>query len=1418
MIQANIVLAAITELLKEKGMDSRVETVNPTHYFGTLMVTLEQSSSHPVETIGATLYLLSVLLPQLDGKVLKARAELVAGILIACLDKHASDSSVSKHVLECATALALALADLPPNNTSARLLQVLLVYSLDHRPRIRRAGQEGVRAVLEAIFNNHQSGSVPYAASSTPPSIGLPKQINETVVGFCLREISQCTPKDPQIVLFLCGLLQSTIHFLSISSSGKILEALLTMVGKGNSILVVQAMRTVDAFFLRAAEVHLTGDVLPHTPEAKAREKFLVMSGELLGALLQLKPHQNDQLASAAYLHTLKTGLVSFTSALENTSSSSSSLSSSSHSILLSAYARVPSLLSLIGEGLGSGKKEVMKQSQKAMADILSKVVTGKFVEQSRMQAEAAASSRGNIDPPPFYKVLEYVEGLVNYKFKPIWTHVLPLISCFLRCSQGQPSDVKAMLFPLLKTLDSLRREAQGEVFGEDPELDYRAALDEALGTAIEVMGPETILTVLPLMLPTDFYTEKKQGKALGERLEESRAWLLPLFRSYISASSASLSFFLSFFLPLSSLLHTLEKQAAQQVNALERKAWGDLKGAVWDILPPLCAVLPSDLPSSYKLLLKSVWDILLQDEFAFMQERMCKAISAVVRRLKARAEGEKGKEEGEEENEAADAASDDDADAVFSDSDDEAADSDEDEDAAVARAKVKREVRKAERRNERQRKMEKQQAFSAAEYSRTNSAAEEKFQNFTPAQAREILEQVVAPQAKRLLPLLFTLAAMPQSPKPIVLECVNQTASISSSLLLNDSFKLVLRKLLEHGEQAKERRGVKEMEEGEGVSNKPNNQASQDLQRSHLLTDLIYSLCLDSMEKLSQENQAYLYQIVKNTIGSSGEDGEEDPALQKKMYKLLFLLISQPSFLTQKWTELIADLNEAAVTMQPAAMKARLQCLRIVLLQIPSLMLRDKSAVALLPSFLGEFILATKESAVKTRELAFEGMVEMGKKMLAVQDTLLSSSSSPSSALFGGLSRSSDQNPMLSEYIFMIAGGLAGGSPHMQSASTMCLARVMYEFKQHLSPSVIKELLHTILPLFESSKSRELIKSLLAFIKVCLLTFPLDVLEEEAPSIVKGLVLWSSEKKQRFKLKIKLLFEILMKKLGSETVKEMVPQEHTALLEHIRKMKEREKRHRAEAWQAKKGAKGEEEEEAGKARGLQDYDTIMKEEANVDDMTDIPAASSKAPRKNAKDANAVWLRDSNVDFLDSSVVGKVSATNPSLERKVVGGGATGYGGGVTRDSATGKMRVGEEKEDAEEGGGGLEGQKRRANAMIDLDELNEDLKQKKREKRKRNEEEDEDDGAQTQKKQQLPGAQFRSTKAGGDMKRKGQMQPYAFVALDPAAMNKRKKFTAQRRLESIVTAAKTGSQSGSAIAKGNARSYKKQSHSNKKH
>ena len=64
-----------------------------------------------------------------------------------------------------------------------------------------------------------------------------------------------------------------------------------------------------------------------------------------------------------------------------------------------------------------------------------------------------------------------------------------------------------------------------------------------------------------------------------------------------------------------------------------------------------------------------------------------------------------------------------------------------------------------------------------------------------------------------------------------------------------------------------------------------------------------------------------------------------------------------------------------------------------------------------------------------------------------------------------------------------MILGGLVGASPHMMSASVMALARLLYEFVPQLQGTA-PQLLPVVLSLLRS-KSREVIKSVLGFVKV---------------------------------------------------------------------------------------------------------------------------------------------------------------------------------------------------------------------------------------------------------------------------------------------------------------------------------------------
>ncbi|KAG1334382.1 RRP12-like protein [Cocos nucifera] len=138
------------------------------------------------------------------------------------------------------------------------------------------------------------------------------------------------------------------------------------------------------------------------------------------------------------------------------------------------------------------------------------------------------------------------------------------------------------------------------------------------------------------------------------------------------------------------------------------------------------------------------------------------------------------------------------------------------------------------------------------------------------------------------------------------------------------------------------------------------------------------------------------------------------------------------------------------------------------------------------------------------------------------------------------------------------IAGGLAGETPHMISAAVKGLARLAYEFSDLISVA------YNLLPsafLLLQRKNRKIIKANLGLIKVLIAKSKVDGLQMHLREMVEGLLKWDNDTKTHFKAKVKLLIEMLVRKCGLDAVKEVMPEEHMKLLTNIRKTKERKER-----------------------------------------------------------------------------------------------------------------------------------------------------------------------------------------------------------------------------------------------------------------
>jgi len=168
-----------------------------------------------------------------------------------------------------------------------------------------------------------------------------------------------------------------------------------------------------------------------------------------------------------------------------------------------------------------------------------------------------------------------------------------------------------------------------------------------------------------------------------------------------------------------------------------------------------------------------------------------------------------------------------------------------------------------------------------------------------------------------------------------------------------------------------------------------------------------------------------------------------------------------------------------------------------------------------------------------------------------------------------------------IEEFMTMVAGGLAGATPHMISATVTAISRLVFEFKseplsivhhQSINLCAIGEIslkMHqdvlTTMIVFLSSANREIVKSVLGFIKLVIHTLPLEILRPHLKELVPALLNWSHDHKNHFKLKVRHIFERMLRRFSWDEIYGYAGEEEASkVLVNIKKRKERAKRKKA--------------------------------------------------------------------------------------------------------------------------------------------------------------------------------------------------------------------------------------------------------------
>lgn len=412
-----------------------------------------------------------------------------------------------------------------------------------------------------------------------------------------------------------------------------------------------------------------------------------------------------------------------------------------------------------------------------------------------------------------------------------------------------------------------------------------------------------------------------------------------------------------------------------------------------------------------------------------------------------------------------------------------------------------------------------------------------------------------------------------------------------------------------------------------------------------------------------------------------------------------------------------------------------------------------------ILTSFLTEIILALKEVNKRTRNRAYDVLVQIGHTF--------------------GDEENGGKKENLYQFFNMVAGGLALESPHMISAAMKGVARLAYEFSDLVS--IAYKLLPSTFLLLQR-KNREIIKANLGLLKVLVAKSQAEGLQMFLGSVVEGLLRWQDDTKNHFKAKVKHILEMLVKKCGMDAVKAVMPEEHMKLLTNIRKLKERgERKHAASSDETKSHmsrattsrisrwnhtkifsdfSDGETENSDGE---YMDTKTVSGRHSKFSSQLK-PKASLRSKIKHRSDKSLPedsfdQLEDEPLDLLDRYKTRSALRSTAHLKRKQ-------ESDDDPEIDSEGRLIVRE--------GGKLKKEKL---SNPDSDARSEagsfkSLNSKKTQKRRKT----------SNSGWAYTGSEYASKKAGGDVKRKDKLEPYAYWPLDRKMMSRRPEHRAAAR------------------------------------
>lgn len=1054
-----------------------------TGYFAALLALLQQAENNGginIELATPVVYLLDVVTPFAPQPLLRSKFTQILTLLAPVLLMQDAEPILLRTSIGCLESLLLAqdaaswelsVTQIGPRRAVAGLLNL----ALDQRPKVRRRSMDALKRVLK---NPPPTPSLDHPAADMCAHTALKNLEDLAAQAIQARKGKKApsTTHDPALIHAL-----QLVKTVAAASGGwpttkieSLCELLLNIAKSGNEYMTMAAFEIFELMFEGMTD-EVTSAKLPR----------------LMEIISELRPAANDTQLVPAWLAILSRGYdVSAQVEPDET------------------FQNLPELFNMVAQFLQSDSENIRISASECLISFMANCVPPNVILEPSI-----------FDEKVLDKIAKAAESLLSVQYQAAWLQTFNVLEAIFTALRWRANPI---MLNVTRTIGEIR---------ENPSFRNKKEADDVLGQAVRAMGPEAVLSVLPLNI-----LKPVKGQA-------GRAWLFPILRDY--TSNTNLSHFKSEMVPLSEVMFQKVLDHGEAEKTMEIKIYETLVQQIWSTLPGYCD-LPLDLLESFDQPLAEILANLLYQQVDLRLD-ICRALRTLI-----------------ESNQAV-------------------ANIEEEEDLLL-------------------------QSRVTKDAARKNLAYLGQF-------------------AGNMLAVLFNVytQTLPQSRGPI-LQTVNAFLSITPNQELMETFDRVSKML------------AGELQNAPATENKQQGQKSKDHMPSTAQT--LMDLVITISAYLPRESFATLFEIATAII-----DRQEEPQLQKKAYKLIPRLATSElgkAALQERNAEMQALILSSSEKVSAPARRERIAAISALLPFIPN------SDLHFIPAVLSEIVICCKENNERARESAYDLLVEMGQKMAAANGATIDNSKVPHMP-----SDAPAATANIEEFFTMVSAGLAGSTPHMISASVTAISRLLYEFRSSLSEQTLSDLVQTM-DLFLTSNNREIVKSCLGFVKVSVISLPVELMMPRLATLVPNLVTWSKEHKGHFKSKVRHILERMVRRFGFDAINNACPESDKKLLANIRKTKERAKRKKDAAKNAHDEEGSDDDEEDGKRQYENEYDRALYSSDSEESEGEGDEEDAKPKKKAQKGGKTYIVEDDDepLDLLDKKALASISTTKPVKLRK----------------------------------------------------------------------------------------------------------------------------------------------------------------------